>query len=62
MGGDYYTGEYDYTIVDGSQPETPTGTADKGQVTFKNVCVFHKDQKLSHFLHKDIQTRHRRCL
>ncbi|CAG5896467.1 unnamed protein product [Menidia menidia] len=26
-GGDYYTGEYDYTTVDGSQPETPTDTA-----------------------------------
>uniref|UniRef100_A0A3Q1B6I1 Fibrillar collagen NC1 domain-containing protein n=1 Tax=Amphiprion ocellaris TaxID=80972 RepID=A0A3Q1B6I1_AMPOC len=30
-GGDYYTGEYDYTTVDGSQPETPTETAGQGQ-------------------------------
>lgn len=34
VGGDYYTGEYDYTTVDGSQPETPTETAGQGQVTF----------------------------
>lgn len=33
VGGDYYTGEYDYTTVDGSQPETPTDTAEQGQVT-----------------------------
>uniref|UniRef100_A0A8D3ARY1 Collagen, type XI, alpha 1b n=1 Tax=Scophthalmus maximus TaxID=52904 RepID=A0A8D3ARY1_SCOMX len=31
VGGDYYTGEYDYTTVDGSQPETPTDTAEQGQ-------------------------------
>uniref|UniRef100_A0A3Q1EYJ9 Collagen, type XI, alpha 1b n=1 Tax=Acanthochromis polyacanthus TaxID=80966 RepID=A0A3Q1EYJ9_9TELE len=30
-GEDYYTGEYDYTTVDGSQPETPTETAGQGQ-------------------------------
>lgn len=34
MGGDYYTSEYDYTTVDGSQPETPTETAENGQVPF----------------------------
>lgn len=34
VGGDYYTGEYDYTTVDGSQPETPTETAGQGQVFF----------------------------
>uniref|UniRef100_A0A671Y9Y3 Collagen, type XI, alpha 1b n=1 Tax=Sparus aurata TaxID=8175 RepID=A0A671Y9Y3_SPAAU len=31
VGGDYYTGEYDYSIVDGNQPETPTDTAGQGQ-------------------------------
>lgn len=35
VGGDYYTGEYDYTTVDGNQPETPTDTAGQGQVPFK---------------------------
>lgn len=34
-GGDYYTGEYDYTTVDGKQPETATDTVGQGQVTFK---------------------------
>lgn len=34
VGGDYYTGEYDYTVVDGSQPENPTDTAGQGEVTF----------------------------
>ncbi|TMS10117.1 Collagen alpha-1(XI) chain, partial [Larimichthys crocea] len=28
---DYYTGEYDYTTVDGNLPETPTETAGQGQ-------------------------------
>ena len=36
VGGDY-TGEYDYTTVDGSQPETPTDTAGQGQVTLQRV-------------------------
>uniref|UniRef100_A0A8C4IEC6 Collagen, type XI, alpha 1b n=1 Tax=Dicentrarchus labrax TaxID=13489 RepID=A0A8C4IEC6_DICLA len=31
VGGDYYTGEYDYTTVDGNQPETPTENAGQGQ-------------------------------
>lgn len=35
-GGDYYTGEYDYSTVDGSQPETPT-EKEKGQVFFYNL-------------------------
>ncbi|CAB1454496.1 unnamed protein product [Pleuronectes platessa] len=30
-GAEYYTGEYDYSTVDGSQPETPTDTAGQGQ-------------------------------
>lgn len=34
MDADYYTGEYDYTPVDRSQPETPTETTGQGQVTF----------------------------
>lgn len=39
MGGDYYTGEYDYSIVDGNQPETPTDTAGQGQVTSFQLCL-----------------------
>uniref|UniRef100_A0A8C3AZN1 Collagen, type XI, alpha 1b n=1 Tax=Cyclopterus lumpus TaxID=8103 RepID=A0A8C3AZN1_CYCLU len=31
VGGDYYTDEYEYTKVDGSQPETPTDTTEQGQ-------------------------------
>uniref|UniRef100_A0A3B4ZKS0 Collagen, type XI, alpha 1b n=1 Tax=Stegastes partitus TaxID=144197 RepID=A0A3B4ZKS0_9TELE len=38
VGGDYYTGEYDYTTVDGSQPETPTETAGQGQ-TYEGEIV-----------------------
>uniref|UniRef100_A0A3Q2SSV2 Collagen, type XI, alpha 1b n=1 Tax=Fundulus heteroclitus TaxID=8078 RepID=A0A3Q2SSV2_FUNHE len=30
-GGDYYTGEYDYTLVDGSQPEPPTESSRQGE-------------------------------
>lgn len=33
VGGDYYTGEYDYITLDGSQPETGTETTGQGQVT-----------------------------
>uniref|UniRef100_A0AAQ4NW57 Collagen, type XI, alpha 1b n=1 Tax=Gasterosteus aculeatus aculeatus TaxID=481459 RepID=A0AAQ4NW57_GASAC len=36
-GGDYYTGEYDYSTVDGSQPETPT-EKEKGQ-TYEGEIV-----------------------
>lgn len=42
VGADYYTGEYDYTTVDGNQPETPTETAGQGQVTFLIRVFFAK--------------------
>lgn len=38
VGGDYYTGEYDYITLDGSQPETGTAqgqTTAQGQVRFR---------------------------
>lgn len=35
VGGDYYTGEYDYITLDGSQPETGTETTAQGQVKFR---------------------------
>ncbi|TKS79519.1 Collagen alpha-1(XI) chain [Collichthys lucidus] len=35
---DYYTGEYDYTTVDGNLPETPTETAGQGQ-TYEGEIV-----------------------
>lgn len=35
VGGDYYTGEYDYITLDGSQPETGTETTAQGQVRFR---------------------------
>ena len=38
VGGEYYTGEYDYSTVDGNQPETPTETT--GPVTFLKHPLF----------------------
>uniref|UniRef100_A0A3P9DEV1 Fibrillar collagen NC1 domain-containing protein n=1 Tax=Maylandia zebra TaxID=106582 RepID=A0A3P9DEV1_9CICH len=37
VGGDYYTGEYDYTVVDGSQPENPTDTAGQGEAYVEEI-------------------------
>lgn len=39
VGGDYYTDEYDYTNMDGSQPETPTDTTEQSQVSIHNPVV-----------------------
>uniref|UniRef100_I3KQC5 Collagen, type XI, alpha 1b n=1 Tax=Oreochromis niloticus TaxID=8128 RepID=I3KQC5_ORENI len=37
VGGDYYTDEFDYTVVDGSQPENPTDTAGQGEAYTEEI-------------------------